>query len=195
MSESRKYVFFILLFQFFKTRIRSVPMISCAVAKIFWGLLINRLSGEVSFLLADKRNSILFNMYCFSFSWAEHFILSKLTFIALPNVHANMCYLVQTDRAHLGAPIVFGQWNLSTSKNLKNCIYFGELRKRKALYPRGPRTESKFSHSFLLLEEEIYKVGTERECWCIYLSASFGLKWIQMQQCIFSLSFEVILGK
>ena len=131
MSESRKYVFFILLFQFFKTRIRSVPMISSAVAKIFWGLFINRLSGEVSFLLADKRNSILFNMYCFSFSWAERFILSKLSFSALPNVHANMCYLIQTDRAHLGAPIVFGQWNLRTSKNLKNCIYLGSWERRK----------------------------------------------------------------
>ena len=80
--------------------------------KYFWAsVLIHTLSGEVLFLLARKKK------YCFSCSWVERFILSKLTFIALPNVHANTCYLIRTDRAHLGATIVFGQWNFRTSKN------------------------------------------------------------------------------
>ena len=58
--------------------INSHILSSC---KLFLDLLIHTLSGEALFLLADKRNSILFNMYSLFFlfvSWALHSVKTDI---------------------------------------------------------------------------------------------------------------------
>ena len=62
------------------------------------------------------------------------------------------------------------------SKEYQKLYLFGGAEKEESIVSCGPRTESKFHYSFLLFEEEIYKVGTERECLCIYVCTCFGLK-------------------
>ena len=49
-------------------------------------------------------------------------------------------------------------------KELKKLYLFWGAVKEESIVSCGPRTGSKFSNSFLLFGEDIYKVGPEREC-------------------------------
>ena len=136
------------MFQFFKTRIRSVFMISCPVVKISWGLLINSLNEKFNFSWQTKET--LSCLMCIVFPFRE---LSTSFCQNWHSLHCQMymqiCVTWYKPTEHTSAKLLCLDNEIWAHQRIKkSCIYFGELRKRKALYPHGPRTESKISNSF-----------------------------------------------
>ena len=168
-----------------------VQLLKCFGASwfIFW--------AEKFIFLPGIRNTILLIIYCFQFSWSLH---SVKTDIHCPVQCTWKHVLLDTNwqsTLRCNVEVSYCVWTTKFEhiKEFKKLYLFWGAEKEESIVSCGPRTGSKFHNSFLLFEEEIYKVGTERECLCIYVCACFGLKWIQIQQCISSLSFEVILEK